>query len=119
MVAVGWVVLALVFVDEVLAAVAAGIWGQHAGGVALAVAAPVAVVAVWWGFASPKARWGGPVVRPVTKVVVFGLASAGLWASGRPGWAASLLVFSVVVNAVAQLPQIQALVPESTAVDPA
>ena len=111
----GWLVLALVFLDEVLAAVAAGVWGAHADGVVLAVLAPVAVVAVWWAFASPKARWGGPVVRPVVKVLVFGLASAGLWAAGHPTAAVALLVFSVVVNALAQLPSVRALVAEPVA----
>ncbi|WP_460935018.1 DUF2568 domain-containing protein [Phycicoccus ginsengisoli] len=110
MVAFGWGVLALVFLDEVLAAVAAGVWGSYAGGWALAVLAPVVVVAVWWAFASPKARWGGPVVRPVVKVLVFGLASLGLWVSGHHGWAVTLLVFSVVVNGLAQLPSIRGLV---------
>ena len=40
MVGFGWLVLALVFVDEVLAAVSAGIWGGYAGGWPLAVLAP-------------------------------------------------------------------------------
>lgn len=106
----GWLVLALVFVDEVLAAVAAGVAGQEAAGVAGAVAAPLAVVSVWWAFASPKARWGGPVVRPLVKVVVFGAACAGLWWAGHGAWAGALLVFSVVVNALAQLPSVRALV---------
>jgi hypothetical protein len=110
----GWVVLALVFVDEVLAAVAAGVAGYEAAGVAGAVVAPVAVVAVWWAFASPKARWGGPVVRPCVKVLVFGAACAGLWWAGHPAWAGALLGFSVVVNALAQLPSVRALVPEPT-----
>lgn len=106
----GWLVLALVFVDEVLVAVAAGVAGQAAAGIAGAVAAPVAVVAVWWAFASPKARWGGPFVRPLVKVVVFGAACAGLWWAGHAAWAGALLVFSVVVNALAQLPSVRALV---------
>lgn len=108
----GWLVLALVFVDEVLAAVAAGIWGAYAGGAPLAVALPVVVVAVWWAFASPKAPWSGPVTRPVVKVLVFGLAAAGLYAAGHHGWAVAFLVFSVVVNGLAQLGPIRALVPE-------
>jgi hypothetical protein len=49
------------------------------------------------------------VVRPVVKVLVFGLASLALWDAGHPGWAAALLVFSVVVNALAQLPSIARL----------
>ncbi|WP_406832943.1 DUF2568 domain-containing protein [Pedococcus sp. KACC 23699] len=115
MAGLGWCVLALVFLDEVLAAVAAGVWGRYAGGVLLAVLAPVAVVAVWWAFASPRARFGGPVVRPVVKVLVFGLASAGLWAAGHPTAAVALLVFSVVVNAAAQLPWVRSLVAEPVA----
>lgn len=113
--AFGWVVLALVFLDEVLAAVAAGIWGAYAGGPVLAVLAPAAVIAVWWVFASPKAPRGGPVVRPVTKVLVFGLAGLGLWVAGHQGWAMAFLVFSVLVNGLALLPSIQALVSEADA----
>ncbi len=114
MAAVGWLVLALVFVDELLAAAAAAVWGKHAGGVALAIVMPLLVIVVWWVFASPKAPRGGPVVRPVTKVLVFGLAGIGLWAAGHHAWAVAFLVFSVVVNALAQLPSIQALVPDAT-----
>ena len=115
MVAFGWLVLALVFLDEVLAAVAAGVWGAYAGDWALAVLASVVVVAVWWAFASPRARWGGPVVRPVVKVLVFGLAAVGLWVAGHHAWALALLVFSVVVNGLAQPPSIRALVDEQEA----
>ena len=114
MVASGWTVLALVFLDELLAAAAAAVWGNHVSGVLLATGMVLLVVVVWWTFASPKAPRGGPVVRPVTKVLVFGLAGAGLWAAGHHGWAMAFLVFSVVVNGLAQLPQIQALVPEAT-----
>jgi hypothetical protein len=63
----------------------------------------------WFLFASPKARFGSPVVRPLVKVLVFGLASWGLWAAGHHALAVALLVFSVVVNALAQLPSIRAL----------
>ena len=110
MVVIAWVVLGLVFVDEVLAAVAAGVWGWHAGGWLLAAAAPLAVVAAWWTLASPKAPYGGPVVRPVVKVLVFGLASLGLVAAGHTAWGVGLLVFSAVVNAAAQLPSVRAVV---------
>ena len=106
----GWTVLSLVFVDELLAVAAAAVWGAHAGGVLLAVGAGVLVVVVWFLFASPKARFGGPVVRPVTKVLVFSLASAGLWAAGHHGLAIALLVFSAVVNGLAQLPSVRVLV---------
>lgn len=108
----GWTVLALVFLDELFVVAAAAVWGGHVGGVILAVVAAVATMTVWFLFASPKARYGGPLVRPVVKVLVFGLASAGLWVADRPDWAVALLVFSVVVNAVALAPGVQALVPQ-------
>jgi hypothetical protein len=50
------------------------------------------------------------VVRPVTKVLVFTLASAGLWASGHHTLGVALLVFSLLVNAGAQLPSVRVLV---------
>ena len=107
--AFGWTVLALVFLDELLAVWAAWIWGGSVSrGVQLL--APVVVVVVWFFFASPKARFGGPVVRPVVKVLVFGSASAGLWADGHHGWALAFLVFSVAVNALALLPGVRELV---------
>jgi len=115
MVALGWMVLALVFVDELLAAAAAAVWGNHESGVLLAIAMVVVVIAVWWTFASPKAPLGGPVIRPVTKVLVFGLAGLGLWAAGHHGWAVAFLVFSAVVNGLALLPSIRALVPDAEA----
>lgn len=106
---IGWAVLSLVFLDEVLAVVSASVWGADAAGWWLAVLAPAVVVAVWWTFASPKAPYGGPVVRPVVKVLVFGLATLGLVSAGHTTWAVGLLVFSVVVNAAAQLPSVQAV----------
>ena len=109
MVALGWTVLALVFLDELMAMAAAGVWGAHVGGLLLAVVMPLVVVAVWFLFASPKAPYGGPVVRPVVKVLVFTLTSLGLVASGHPGWGIALFGFSLLVNGLAQLPAIRAL----------
>jgi hypothetical protein len=106
----GWSVLFLVFVDELLAVAAAAVWGNHVGNPALAVVMALVTVLAWFLFASPKARFGGRVVRPLTKVVVFTLASAGLWASGHHGLAVALLVFSAVVNGLAQLPSVKVLV---------
>jgi hypothetical protein len=65
---------------------------------------------VWFFFASPKAAYGGTVVRPVVKVVVFGLATAALWDAGQETWAVLFLGFSVAVNALALLPRVRALV---------
>jgi hypothetical protein len=52
----GWSVLALVFLDELLVMAALAVWGADAGGWLLAVAAVLAGVLVWFLFASPKAR---------------------------------------------------------------
>jgi hypothetical protein len=107
-------VLALVFLDELLVMAALAVWGAWAGAWWLAVVAALAGVLVWFLFASPKARFGGPVVRPAAKVLVIGSAVAGLFVAGYEGWAWALLVFSVVVNAVALLPFVRRLVPEPT-----
>ena len=108
----GWTVLFLVFADELLAMTAAGVWGDHVGNLWLGIAMALLTMLVWFLFASPKARYGGPVVRPVTKVLVFSLASIGLWSSGHHTLAVAFFVFSAVVNGLAQLPSVRALVPE-------
>jgi hypothetical protein len=102
--ALAWVVLGLVFLDELLACAAAAVAGAATPVPwLLAWLLPVVVVAVWFCFASPKAPYGEPVVRPVVKVLVFVLASLGLWLAGHHGAAVALLVFSAVVNGLAQL----------------
>jgi hypothetical protein len=107
----GWTVLALVFVDELLVMVAFGVWGwAHDPRWLLVWLLPVAAMAVWYLLASPKAPYGGPVVRPATKVVVFGLATLALWDAGHEDWAVALLVFSVVINGLALLPSVRVLV---------
>lgn len=110
MVVLGWLVLACVFLDEVLAMVAFGVWGGQQPPRWLWVwVLPVAAMTAWFLLASPKAAYAGPVVRPATKVLVFALASLALWHAGHGGWALALLAFSVVVNALAQLPAVRAL----------
>jgi hypothetical protein len=106
----GWSVLLLVFVDELLAIAAAVVWGNHAANVWLGLGAGLLTVLVWFLFASPKARYGGPVVRPLVKALVFTLASIGLWTSGHHVLAVALFVFSAVVNGLAQLPSVKVLV---------
>lgn len=106
----GWSVLFLVFVNELLAIAAAAIWGEYEDGVALAVAAGLLVVAGWYLFASPKAPYGGRQIRPVVKVLVFSLASIGLWVSDHHTLAIVFFAFSLVINALAQLPSIKVLV---------
>jgi hypothetical protein len=106
----GWSVLALVFLDELLAVTAFGIWGwAHDPRWLLVWLLPVAAMAAWASFASPKAPYGGPVRRPLVKVGVFGLACWALWDVDLATAAAGLLVFSVVVNALAHIPAVAAL----------
>ena len=106
----GWTVLALVFVDEVLVVAAYGIWGWQQDPRWLWVwLLPVLAMQVWFWFASPKARFGHPVGRPLVKLVVFGLGALALWDAGQPTWAAALLVFSLAINALALIPAIARL----------
>lgn len=104
-----WGVLALVFVDELLAMAAFGVWGWQDGTPRwlLVVVLPLLAMTAWWLFASPKAPWGTGIRRPVAKVLVFGLASWALWDTRHHGWAVALLAFSVVVNGLAQLPSVR------------
>lgn len=110
MVLFGWAVLFLVFVDELLVMAAFGVWGwKHNPAWLLVWALPLVAITVWFLLASPKARHGRPVVRLVAKVTVFGLACLALYDAGQPGWAIALLVYSVVINALAMLPSIRRL----------
>jgi hypothetical protein len=111
MVGFAWLVLGLVFLDELTAMAAYGVWGWQVAtpGALWVVVLPLAAMAAWWLFASPKARYGSGGRREVVKVVVFGLAASALWDAGHHGWAVALLVFSVVVNALALHPRIKAV----------
>ncbi len=111
MVAFAWGVLALVFVDELAAMAAFGVWGWQVGTPRwlLVILLPLVAMTAWWLFASPKARYGGRGRREVVKVLVFGLASLALWDAGHHGWATAFLVFSIVVNALALLPGVRAV----------
>jgi hypothetical protein len=112
------IVLIAVFVDELAVMAAFGVWGWHADPRWLLVwLLPLVAMLVWFFFASPKARYGGPVARPVTKALVFGLATLALWDAGHPRWALALLAFSVVVNGLAQLPRIRAVAEGLTGLD--
>ena len=107
--ALGWTALALVVLDEVLAVWALADVGGHLGGWPVGVLLAAVAVALWWTFASPKAPLGGPVLRPVVKVIVFGAAVAGLLWAGHPTAGIALLVFSVVVNGLAMMPSVRGL----------
>lgn len=103
-----WIVLSAVFIDELLVMAAFGVWGwQEDPRWLLVWLLPLVAMLVWFYFASPKARYGGPLVRPLTKVLVFGLGSLALWDADHPLWALALLVFSIVVNGLAQVPRVR------------
>jgi hypothetical protein len=110
-----WGVLTLVFVDELAAMAAFGVWGWQVGTprVLLVVLLPLLAMTAWWLFASPQARYGDRGRREVVKVLVFALATLALWDAGHPGWAAAFLAFSVVVNALALLPGVYAVAREA------
>jgi hypothetical protein len=108
----GWTVLALVFLDELLAMAGLGVYGWSTSVKWLLVwLLPLLGMLAWFLFASPKARYGSALVRPAVKVLVFGLSSLGLWAAGHSQLAVGLLVFSVVVNGLAMIPSIRDLAP--------
>jgi hypothetical protein len=112
--AFGWTVLALVFLDELLAMAGLGVYGWSTSARWLLVwLLPLLGMLAWFLFASPKAHFGSPVVRPLVKVLVCGLASWGLWAAGHHSLAVALLVFSVVVNGLAMTPSIRAQASET------
>ncbi|MCB0906060.1 MAG: DUF2568 domain-containing protein [Nocardioidaceae bacterium] len=105
----GWLVLATVFALELAAVAAAALWGRWQAGWWLGLVAAGAVVVVWGLFASPRAPWGSPVVRPVVKVLVFGLAAFGLWVAGHPVAAVLLAAIAAAVHALAALPFVRTL----------
>jgi hypothetical protein len=115
----GWLVLGLVFVDELLTVAAFAVWGwQVDPRWVLVWLLPLLAMVAWALFASPRARYGGAGVRPLVKVVVFGLASLALYDAGHPGGALALLVLSVAVNALALLPSIRVLAVSETSARP-
>jgi Protein of unknown function (DUF2568) len=94
---------ALAFLVELAALAALGWWGFTAGGptmlrVALGVGAPLLAAVVWGLFAAPKAFVRLPLAGVlVVKAVVFGAATAALYAVGHPILATTYAVV-VVLN---------------------
>ncbi len=107
--AVGWTILALVFLDELLLVAAAWVGGAHAWGWEGGALAGLAVVVAWWLLASPKAPYGGPVARPLTKVAVVLGSCTALWSADHSVAATALLLFSVLINALGLLPSVSRL----------
>jgi hypothetical protein len=103
-----FVVLTLVFVSEVLALVAFGVWGwDHSPRWLLVWALPLLGAVAWGTFASPKAPRGGPRARPIVKVLVFAAAFLAIRDVAGYSWALAFLVVSAVVNGLAALPAVR------------
>jgi hypothetical protein len=97
----------LAFLLELVMLGALAWWGADSGGgtvgkVLLGAGAPVAAIVAWSLFAAPRARVGLPVAGVVAvKVVLFGLAAAGLVAIGRAGLGIGFAVVALGNTAVA------------------
>lgn len=92
---------AVAFALELAALAAYAVWGDHVGGLALAVALPVLVAAVWGYALSPRARLRLPR-RPKlgARVGVLLLSAVALWAAGHHGWALALGIAVLVDTAL-------------------
>lgn len=92
----------LAFLLEVLALVALGYWGWHTGSgtpvkVLLVIGVPLLAAVLWGLFAAPRARFRVPLGAVLAvKALVFGAATAALYATGHPVLGT---VFAVVVGA--------------------
>ncbi|MCX5390360.1 YrdB family protein [Streptomyces sp. NBC_00094] len=92
----------VMFLLELSVYAAASLWGFTASDkwplkLLLGIGAPVALIAVWALFGSPKASY--PVHgagRVVLEVLWFGSGAAALAASGRTGWAVAFAGIFVV-----------------------
>ncbi len=95
--------LAAAFLLELCALAALGYWGVQVGGgtlakIALGVGAPVLTAVVWALFIAPRAVMPVPyVINQALRILVFGLAVAGLAVTGQPIWA-WVLGEALVVN---------------------
>jgi alpha-beta hydrolase superfamily lysophospholipase len=93
--------LALAFALELCALAALCYWGFSVGGVAvtkvlLGIGAPVCAAVLWGLFAAPRAPVSVPLLKLVTRFLVFGSAALALYATGHHVLA---FVFAIVVVA--------------------
>ena len=94
--------LALRFLLELGTLASLAYWGATTSSgraiqIALAIALPAVVAALWGMFISPKARVPtGPLGRAVLGLLVFLVAAAALWSRGRSIMAVTYGAFAVV-----------------------
>jgi hypothetical protein len=96
-----WANLALAFVLELCALAALCYWGFSVGGgpvakAVLGIGAPVCAAVLWGLFAAPRAPVSVPLLKPGTKLLVFGSATLALYATGHRTLA---VVYAIVVVA--------------------
>lgn len=94
--------LALAFFLELCLLVALGYWGFRIGSgwvarIALGIGVPAVVIAIWGVFLAPTSsrRLHGPWLL-LAMIVLFGAATAALYAAGRPTLACVLAALFVV-----------------------
>jgi Protein of unknown function (DUF2568) len=95
--------LALRFILELCALGALGYWGYRTGSglllkIVLTVGAPLLAAVVWGAFIAPKASVPVPIwLWLVLQALIFGLATAGLIATGHQALAVAF-VLAVLIN---------------------
>lgn len=102
--------LAITFILELCAIVAFGYWGFQTGTnalwrVVLGIGAPAVVMVVWGTFLAPKASIPVEAIASgVMKFIIFGLAAAALYATGRHSlayWLLGIFVVNYIINTAA------------------
>ncbi|WP_237690699.1 YrdB family protein [Paenibacillus caui] len=90
--------LAVRFILELCLLASLGYWGFHSGknGIVqalLGIGTPLLAAVIWGTFLSPKAAVSiAPSLQLIMEIVLFGLAAAALYAAGRLGLGAVLVV---------------------------
>ncbi|WP_170111034.1 YrdB family protein [Antricoccus suffuscus] len=108
-----WTVFTLVFVAELCAVVAVGVFGWHIGQrqpwkAIVAVVFVAVAIALWALFAAPHATYDVAWLAVAVKVLVFGAAVIGLWVVGAHKSAVVFAVAVIALHVVAELPAISA-----------
>lgn len=94
--------LSVRFILELGALAALAYWGLSAadgtlGSILLGLGAPACAAVLWGAFVAPKRAFEAPPsVRLAVEALVFGAATAGLWASGQRTLALALAAAAVI-----------------------